>query len=525
MWRAVVPFVLLSTACIENQVGNRPGEPDPPRPAIEVTPTQLDFGLVPNGIAQVRTFTIASVGTDDLIVGDVTLDAPAFTFLDPPPLGSLPPGEEVAVDVVIQGDGVEHFAMARVFSDDAAQPVVGVDLIAGTQAPILRIEPKPLDFGAGGVGVPIERDATLRNDGDAPLSIDGFQIDGQHFEMVWHDPLPIVLDPTEESTITMAYTAPALEVENTGILWVDSNAAISDSPVPLLGTSDYAAVEGRICNPADAGWVAGARVWADVDTNGDTVIDYTTETWTDGDGRFTLDKLVSGPQTIHVEKGRFETSFVVEVPAGGTYEMPDDECLDQGELEIAVIPGVYDDIGALLTSIGLTYTVESPALLQSASSLADYDMVFVACAAVVDPFEIDASAIAAYVEAGNGFYASDLTLYAMAAIWPDEFSAGFGGAYSSTTVTLLDPNMEALVGSSTLTINYETGVNPVLLDGDDDVTSDVLIPGLRVHPGDHAARVRRRNGDLHGVPHQRHRDARDDGPVRGDGAVAVTQGG
>ena len=99
--------------------------------------------------------------------------------------------------------------------------------------------------------------------------------------------------------------------------------------------------------------MVGGRVWASVDTNGDGNSNFTSETLTDGSGHFVLEDLAAGETQIRAEKGSFYTDFTVDIPMGEIHEMPSPECIAQGDVDIAVVEGSFDDIGGLLNSVGL----------------------------------------------------------------------------------------------------------------------------------------------------------------------------
>ena len=470
--RTTLALITLLASCSEQGIVPETPEIIVTEPAIEVTPAALYFGDLLPGESASQLFTIQSVGDEALYLGQVEVDGAGTWSVGLVQTGLLEPGGTRDVVVELIADGTEQSAQVLVHSDDPNRPIVPVDLFVGEAGGTLLIAPDPVDFGQTGVGMTLEQDATLTNTGTDPVTVSEIRIDGV-FLLTDAPLVPFTLEPGEVETVSMSYTPVALPEVQEGLLWVDSTAVSSNSPVGLTGATDYGALRGRICDPGASDYVAGARVWTDLDTDGDGEADMTSETTTDGDGNFELDKLIAGPITVCAEKGQFETCFDVDMPGGGLFELSEDECLEQGGIEIAVIPGGYDDIGSLLTTLGLSFTVEDAGLFDSTSRMAKYDMIFAGCASGWG--EAQASGIRDYIEAGGALYASDLALLNSGAVFPDEYQAVAGDGYTTATAKILDDSMEARVGTDTLTISYETGVIPSVPDNDDDVDSEVLI--------------------------------------------------
>ena len=107
-------------------------------------------------------------------------------------------------------------------------------------------------------------------------------------------------------------------------------------------------VSGRICAPSQNVYVADAEVYIEFE-DGTRL-----STQTDADGYFTLEGVPVGTYTVHVEKGSFGATFDVTITEGTITELAQDECLE-GDIEIAVVTGSYDDVGGILTRLGLSY--------------------------------------------------------------------------------------------------------------------------------------------------------------------------
>ena len=134
--------------------------------------------------------------------------------------------------------------------------------------------------------------------------------------------------------------------------------------------------------------------------------------------------MLSGTWTVHVEKGSWSDQFDV-VFLGGTYELTEPECLDPESVNVAVVEGEYDDIGAILDGMDIDYDTYNAYtyldLLEDPAALAEYDIIFFNCGmsfSWMDDQDIVADNLRAFVEDGGSVYASDWAYGLVEAGWP-----------------------------------------------------------------------------------------------------------
>jgi len=240
-------------------------------------------------------------------------------------------------------------------------------------------------------------------------------------------------------------------------------------------------LKGRICDPSGGYWVVGATASAEWDANGDGIMDFEVLEQTDGEGRFTLLDLPPGPNHIEVSKGSFSTSIDVDLVAGQILELDEPSCLDRENIHIAVVTGEYDDIGEILTDLTLAYdsydgisSTEYLALLGDPGAMAAYDIIFLNCGiewSWLSQQEQIGANIVDYVQQGGSLYASDWAYWFIEKSYPDlldfrgdDATVGdaFNGAPGSFIATVVDANMQGLLGSNTaeITFNYNAWAVP-----------------------------------------------------------------
>lgn len=204
-------------------------------PQIVVDPDELQYGLLDLGTSETRSFTIRNEGGLDLHVSSISVQgSSAFTLLVPGLAPTLPPGEEVTVDVQFSPLGPEDAAEVHIINDDLGNPEPIVSVYGTGKLPELLVTPDPYDFGRVRIGC--SRSTTLRfqNIGDADLTLSTVAQVGEGFELELPFALPHVLAPgaSVEGEIRIAPTA---EASYTSTVYVASDAAVNTTTAEQRG--------------------------------------------------------------------------------------------------------------------------------------------------------------------------------------------------------------------------------------------------------------------------------------------------
>ncbi|MCA9572489.1 MAG: carboxypeptidase regulatory-like domain-containing protein, partial [Myxococcales bacterium] len=227
---------------------------------------------------------------------------------------------------------------------------------------------------------------------------------------------------------------------------------------PAPGADPTGALDGTVCIIDPSNIVSGGRV--EVQHAGGVAYAVT-----DGNGYFYLDGLFPGQATVTLRTGSFSTVLDVTIYDGMDSHLAYDSCIPQGDVEIMVVGGEYDDIGAILSTDGFTYDyidgtlpgVASNFLLNSAQ-MAQYDIIFFNCG-FRDEWMSSQAAVTAnlrnYVAAGGSVYASDWAYYLVEASFPSQNTfvgndavAGDAkvGQEQIINASVIDAGMRQLVG-------------------------------------------------------------------------------
>lgn len=148
----------------------------------------------------------------------------------------------------------------------------------------------------------------------------------------------------------------------------------------------------------------------------------------------------------------------------------------QGTIKIGLAPGNYDDIGQILTDMGLTYTIfsYSPSVhsLENITSMRLFDILFIPCGTAADGASSTViSNVELYVQEGGVIYGSDWAMNIINGSFPGNIDfLDYDGATSwSNNSYIVDDALRQYLGKSHIDIEYDLGSWCVI----DNVTSGV----------------------------------------------------
>ncbi len=261
---------------------------------------------------------------------------------------------------------------------------------------------------------------------------------------------------------------------------VDVGGACAGSPPLELG-----GVRGRVCAPDGSGWLVDAR--ASITPAGDDEI----VSFTDDEGRFLLEGVPAGLQTLVIVKGSFQSTRAVAIPPGGILELPEDECaLVPDELRIAVVRGslydhveeVLDDVGVEAGDIDLYDGDWAERLLGADERVRDYRILFLNCRSAEATYLATPAMqerLRAFVADGGSVYASDQAYDLIEVTWPDRIDfygddlargAGDRGAIADALpAELVYPPLASAFGRVDATLRYALETWSVMVEVGPDV--------------------------------------------------------
>jgi len=226
---------LLAVGCSEYNVGNGADAAGAGFPDIVVDPTAVDFGA--NSDPTTRSVRILNRGTAELDVSGVRVEpAGAFALPDPNVTHQVPPGGSTTQDIVWTPTTDLDVASLVVSSDDPDTPELEVPLSGKGLFGELTIEPDPLVFEAITSTCELTWPVTLRNTGDAPLTLNGVSVTGTSFTVA-DVYVPVDIGVEETLLVDVTFAPVTGDAAFSGVLSVDSSDRRGTRTAGLEGAS------------------------------------------------------------------------------------------------------------------------------------------------------------------------------------------------------------------------------------------------------------------------------------------------
>lgn len=228
------------------------------------------------------------------------------------------------------------------------------------------------------------------------------------------------------------------------------------------GPKETGTVQGYVYAPDKVTPIIGATVTAE--GTGRT-------TTTDKQGAYALTGVPVGKRKIIAVKGSYRAETTVTVTKGQTTTVKQLTLDPIGK--IGVVEGSYDDVGAVLESLGISYEViEEPATtFASQTALAEYAVIFFACGdmSLFSPYDYEDDEIGEtykaikanlrnFVKQGGSIYASDWASVAVDVLYPDNEKIEFlgqRGIVQTITASITNPEIQSLLGKNTAEIYFD----------------------------------------------------------------------
>lgn len=150
--------------------------------------------------------------------------------------------------------------------------------------------------------------------------------------------------------------------------------------------------------------------------------------------------------------------------------------MSQADYKLIVVPGSYDDLGAILKKLGYKYQeVGSVDDLSKSNLLKNCKAVFVACGADLSADNKTIKVLREYVKSGGAIYASDLASSLIETLFPKIALFDSSGYDDGIKVDVVDPGLAEIIGKK-MNIHHDSEVHGV-----ESVSRDVkvLIRGPR----------------------------------------------
>ncbi|KRA31372.1 hypothetical protein ASD81_18205 [Nocardioides sp. Root614] len=239
-----------SRAALLSFADNAPGTPHQvslsgaaTQPAASLTPSSLTFADMPVGqTSPQQPVTMRNVGSSTLTISGVTFGSGAADFQkvsDGCTGAALAPNASCVVQVAFRPTVAGTRTGVLFFADNAPGNPHSVSLTGSGLTPLATLTPTSVDFGTQGTGTTsASRTVTLRNSGNAPLTVSAVTMAGTHpvdFPILGGTCVgaPIAVGAT--CTVQVAFAPTAPDTRSASLQFTD-NAPGSPHVVSLIGS-------------------------------------------------------------------------------------------------------------------------------------------------------------------------------------------------------------------------------------------------------------------------------------------------
>ena len=208
------------------------GVSDPP--AIQVTPTSVDFGDVTTGTTVNETMTIENVGGSTLTFDNATLgtsEVDSFEVVAGNTTTALGPGEthELTVEFAPLSAIVDSTTL-RVYTDDPTNGTVDIDLSGtgvddttdDTDLPELKVAPLAIDFDSVELGSSATETITITNVGSGELNVTNITLSGSDTNSFTENGTAATLTSETSSIVNVTFTPTSTGVKTANLV-IESN--------------------------------------------------------------------------------------------------------------------------------------------------------------------------------------------------------------------------------------------------------------------------------------------------------------
>ena len=224
-----------------------------PVPNISVAPQSLDFGTVASGQTKDLKFTVSNSGPGALTVNSASSNNPRFSTAAVTFPVTIAPGAQQDITLRFAPTAAGALsATLTVASDDPTHVTVTVAL-TGTgaggpaQAPSIDISPATLDFGSVAVNQTKDLSVTVRNSGNAALSVTSIAFDNAAYTLVSPSgSFQVAAGASQVLTVRFAPKSAATVSAKMSLTSNDPTKATSTVSLTGTGTSSSGGTSGTI---------------------------------------------------------------------------------------------------------------------------------------------------------------------------------------------------------------------------------------------------------------------------------------
>lgn len=220
-----------------------------PTPAIDLAATSLDFGSVAVGSNKDLTVTIGNRGTAVLTVNSIASSNAQFTVVSPDTpfnvvaASVLGPGQQNLTVRFTPASTGNQTGTLTINSNDPSRPSVTLSVLgsgATAATPSIDVAPSSLDFGTVSVGQVKDLTLTVRNTGDAALTVSSIASNNSQFTIT-SPAIPFTVAASGQQAVTVRFAAVSTGIQSGTLTVASSDSSRPSVAVSLSGSGATAA--------------------------------------------------------------------------------------------------------------------------------------------------------------------------------------------------------------------------------------------------------------------------------------------
>ncbi|HEY4817747.1 MAG TPA: choice-of-anchor D domain-containing protein [Candidatus Acidoferrum sp.] len=197
-------------------------------------PSNLNLGNVNVGSSNSQTLTLANNASSGVTISKVAPTGTGFSTSGITLPLSLAPGKQVSLKVSFTPPSMGAASGSVVVTSNASNPSLTVALSGVGTQPQISAVPASVNFGSVALGVSNTQTLTLKDSGNANLTISQATMSGAGFSLSGPG-LPVTLAPNQSIAFTVRFS-PGVAGTGTGAVSYSSNAPHSPLAIPLTGS-------------------------------------------------------------------------------------------------------------------------------------------------------------------------------------------------------------------------------------------------------------------------------------------------
>jgi Domain of unknown function (DUF4082)/Abnormal spindle-like microcephaly-assoc'd, ASPM-SPD-2-Hydin/HYDIN/CFA65/VesB-like, Ig-like domain/Cep192 domain 4 len=211
-------------------------------PQISVVPSSVGFGSVSVGVTNTQTITVSNPGSGSLTVSQALITGSGLKIQGLATPATVVPGKSASFNVAFTPTAGGSVTGSLTLVTNAANSPLVVPISGSGVASVLQlsVNPTSLSFGSVTVGSSASQTVSIKNTGNAGVTLSALALSGSGNFKIGGISLPVTLSASQSTSFDVTFTA-AGSGNSVGSIAIVSSANTAPVPISLTGTGAAAA--------------------------------------------------------------------------------------------------------------------------------------------------------------------------------------------------------------------------------------------------------------------------------------------